>query len=254
MRSYVSQLTIELDDITTVGRLWPIRQSESKFKLCTKDYDPVHQIYQDDEDNTYRRGQLIYGRPVKGQYKLDPVGDIEEIKDARTSTLEKNLLVLSAHDANRVNEYLYPADTQGYVFQPVRLNSSGHVVPDKLNEIRHNIINVLLRDTNVVLLGKCNMQNHEGLFRLGLYRGMITVQKQLYPEDLNDFDFETPISNPKLAEKAQELAKELVRDFEPEAYENEIKRRIEMIATGNYQIKPADPVLDLIKAMEEFMS
>lgn len=250
---YVKQFTMSLGSISTVGALNPIRASSGgKFKLCTKDYRPVRQVYIDDDGQRYERDDLSRGIAVKDSYNLMPVGDLDAITEARQSSLEKNTLVLTAHDASEVNQYLYPSDNQGYVFEPMRLVSD-RVSPDKLNDMRATIINVLLRDANVALIGRANLNGHEGLFRLGLFQGRITVQKQLYPEDLNEFDFETPVSDPALEAKAKELAADIIEEFRPEDYENQIKKRLDMIASGNWTGKTADPVLSLIEEMEKML-
>lgn len=250
---YVKQFTMTLGNVTTVGSLSPIRASSGgKFKLCTKDYRPVHQVYMDDDGVKIEREDLCRGIPVKDSYTLLPVGDNEALAEAKRSKLEKNTLILTAHNASDVNQYLYPSDNQGYVFEPMKL-ASDRVVADPANDLRCSIINILLRDANVALIGRANLQGHEGLFRLGLFQGYITVQKQLYPEELNEFDPCSTISDPALEAKAKELAAKIIEDFRPEDYENQIKKRLDMIANGDWTSKPVDPVLNLLDEMEKML-
>ena len=84
-------------------------------------------------------------------------------------------------------------------------------------------------------MGKMNLQGYEGLFRLGLYQGLITVQRQLYPEDLNQFDFSTPDVDLETRTLALEASRALLSEFEPESYRNSITERLAAIKAGTAQ-------------------
>ena len=256
VRSYASSVTMRLGVATTVGRLAPIRASRSKkldFKLCTPDAKPVRQVYIDDDGNIYEKDQL--GRAREEDGILVPVST-EAVNEAKASELPLNIIDLTVHRAEDVNQYLFPSDNNAYIFEPVQKSSKGKIIIDPVNVQWHDFINVVLRDNpDIALMGKMNLQGYEGLYRLGLYQGLITVQKQLYPEDLNQFDFSTPDLDDETREMAVAASRSLIAGFDPSEYRNSISERLAAIQAGDITIVPteqrAEPTgIDLKEALK----
>lgn len=260
-RVYVKEFTMKLGPAITTGLLTPIRSSdgEPSFNLCGPKGQKVYQIYKDDEGNYYEFDEL--SRAVKekdedGDEVLRMV-DKEEIDKAKTSKLEPNFLELTMHRSVDISRFMFPDKGQGYVFKPCVRNSKGKVIPSAKNDKWHEFLNIILRDGDVALVGKCNLRNHEGFFRLGLYQGNIFLQKQLYPENLHNYDFFEPTLSDELAEKARMFTEKNVREFNPEDYDNQIKARLEMIASGDFSAKEAlgtpEEELDILAELEEYV-
>jgi len=237
VRSYASAVEMRLGIATVVGRLAPIRaprKKETEFKLCTPDTRPVRQVYIDDEGKIYEREELSRARVEDDVYI--PV-NAEEVEKAKESLLPLNIIDLTVHPAAEINKYLFPSDNNAYIFEPVRKSPNGKkVIDDPVNDNWYNFINIILRDNpDIALMGKMNLQGYEGLFRLGLYQGLITVQRQLYPEDLNQFDFSTPDVDLETRTLALEASRALLSEFEPESYRNSITERLAAIKAGTAQ-------------------
>ena len=227
MKSYCKQFTMQLKHLSVVGSLYPVRRSESsKFSLCTPDYEPVKQIYVDDKGERYNMEDLKRGLRVKGQYKLEPPV-IESLEELKESKLMLNYLDLNIHRVDEVRDHIYPAGTQGYIFQPVRYDSSSRVVKDDTNDLYYEVLNLIVANPDVVVLGKSNLSHHEGLFQLGILHGYVTLQKLCYPEDLNEFEPRQPEVTDDLRSKAQEVASKLVTPFDPTDYRDSYKQRLE---------------------------
>lgn len=237
VRSYASAVTMRLGIATTVGRLAPIRVSRSKkteFKLCTPTAKPVRQVYIDDDGNIFEKDQL--GRAIEQDGVLVPV-PLDKVNDAKVSELPLNIMELTVHRRDEIDRFLFPSDNNAYIFEPVRKTPKGKVINDPVNTQWYEFINVVLRDNpGVALLGKMNLQGFEGLFRLGLYQGLITVQKQLYPEELNQFEFATPELDEETRRLAVAASETLLAEFEPGDYQNNIQARLEAIQAGDIGI------------------
>lgn len=258
MNAYVSQLEMNFGSATTVGSLFGIRATDNsgKYKLCTPDGGRVHQKYQDDEGNLFEYDDLARGILDEETNTIRVVSD-EDIKAAKESKLPDNVINLTAHDKNEIEEFLFPAGTQAYIFKPVIKNGK-KVVEDSVNVQWYDFINTILRETDTALIGKCNLRNHEGLFRLGRYQGYITLQKQMYPEELNRFDEWTSSLDLPVRNKANELSRRAIKSFEPKQYEDDVKKRLVKLAPGaisksrSVDTTPVASEFSLLQALEDF--
>jgi non-homologous end joining protein Ku len=259
MNAYVSQLTMHFGSATTVGSLFGIRATDNsgKYKLCTPEGGRVHQMYQDDEGNLYEYDDLARGELDEETNTISVVSD-EDIKAAKESKLPDNVITLTAHDKNDVEEFLFPSGNQAYIFKPV-IKKGKKVVEDPVNVQWYDFINTILRETDTALIGKCNLRNHEGLFRLGRYQGYITLQKQMYPEELNRFDEWTSSLELPVRNKANELSRRAIKGFEPKEYEDEVKKRLVKLTPGavqNSRTVDTSPAVasefSMLEALEEF--
>lgn len=100
---------------------------------------------------------------------LVPV-EAEKITETKKSELAKDVINLTVHDADVVNDSLFPADTNAYVFEPD--------FSDPVNIQWHSLITALLAEhPEFAYVGICNLRNNEGLFRIVLWRDRLVVQR-----------------------------------------------------------------------------
>ena len=263
IKAYANNVEAYLDGIKVIGRLMPIRAPKAKetaLRLCTPEGKPVRQVYINDETGElYEKDELGRAREEDGE--LVPV-PIDEVIEAKQSELPKNEINLTVHRTDDVERYLFPSDNNAYVFEPVRKNEKNKIVPDPLNVQMHDLVNVMIRENpDITLLGEMNLQGHEGLFRLGLYHGKISFQRQLYPEDLNQYDFVAPSLEPEVRGMAAEKAHRLISGFEPERYRNMISARLSAIESGSIgeigavaKMKPASQEVDMKEYLRSILS
>ena len=258
MGAYVSHFTLRFGSAQTVGSLHGIKSSTSSggYKLCTPEGLPVRQVYKDEQGRTFEQDEL-----KKGKLKEDGTIDIvpeEDIKEAKTSRLDKDVLSVTAHERTDVDQFLFPSTLQAYILQP-GIKKGSKVVQDTVNTQWYDFISTVVGDSDIVLLGKCNLRNHEGLFRLGLYQGYITIQKQLYPEELNQF----PVRDGGLAKperkRAREVSRGAVKGFTPKAYEDDVKKRLAEISNTTSRNKSATVTespdeFSMMQALEGFVA
>lgn len=257
IKAYCSQLTMHYGTATVTGELVPIRAVATKpeYKYITPGGLPVDQVYRDEDGNIWEKDNL------QRYDKKDPDKNIildEAVQQAKESDLPKNIMNLTAHPREDIERYVFPSTNQAYIFRPVLKNTKGKEIKDPVNVQWYDFVNTILRDTNLGLLGLCNLQNHEGLFRLGLYQGWITVQKQLYPEELNQFDTYTPSLDSAVREKAVKVSKNTVKDFQRDEYINTVTQRLIALKpdeNGNILAAPVAPVaqeIDMLAALDSF--
>lgn len=260
VKAYVSQLTIHFGNTTTVGALYPIRavSKAPKFKFATPDGKEVAQVYRDEDGKLWDKGSLKRGvvNEETGELELVSAAKVEEAKE---STLPYNVMTLTAHLREQVDARIFPSNNQAYIFKPIKKDGK-KIIKDEVNIKWYDMINTVLRDTDVALLGMCNLKNFEGLFRLGLYQGYITVQKQLYPEELNQFDYYTPNVESAVREKAARKTVEQSKVFDATDYVNQIAERLCSIVPGavedDVKTEPLAPVaseVDMLAALDDFV-
>ena len=252
-KAYVSQLTLHFGSSTTVGSIYPIRKTSEKpkFKYCTPDGKPVSQVYVDEDGKLWETDQL-------NRSDGENVVSTSAVDEAKESDLPLNILNLTAHARSDIEQYIFPSQNQAYIFKPVVKNTKGKEVKDPINLQWHDFINTILAETDVALIGKCNLRNHEGLFRLGLYQGHITVQKQLFPEELNQYDPVDSRLELPLRQKALEIARKAAKDFEPAEYVDVIAKRLANVQDGTgvqdaRALEFKNTELDMAAALDSFM-
>jgi non-homologous end joining protein Ku len=97
------------------------------------------------------------------------------------------------------------------------------------------------------LVGLCNLKGNEGLFRVTVWRGHLVIQRQCFPETINDHEV-APKADLTKAEvsKGLEMLDKLVSPFDAESYRNTIvdrqRKLIEATANGDA------PVIEEVKA------
>lgn len=229
-RSYVGNFTMRLGGLSTVGRLLAIRKTEDKVKLCTEDGSKVTQVYLGPDGTIYPNKDNLYrGIEVKGDSKMEVIGDAKSVTAARASQLPLNEITFTLHKASDVDNHVFASENQGYLFQP-RVLRNKLVDPHSLKNYAG--ILAMMQDPNYCLIGKCNLQHHEGLFRAGLFRNQLYIQKQLYPEKLNEWDLDDVEIDEAFQKAANKSLETFTQDFNPSAYDDTIAARIALLADG----------------------
>jgi non-homologous end joining protein Ku len=260
-RAYVGSFTMHFGPATTSGRLLAIRTPDKAPKLhyCTPDGQPVRQCYVDDNEKVYFHDEL--GRAVMDdEGNLVPV-NADAVDQAKTSELPLNVLNLTAHNTEDVEKFLFPSNNNAYIFEPVIKNASNKIIDDPVNTQWHDFLNVLVRDSESTFIGRCNLRNHEGLFRLSHYQGYIVIQKMLYPEDLNQYEPIRPELDQVVKDKALSVVSAMTQPFDPSTYNNVITERLIQAASEDFD--PSSVVtnsrnetsgIDLSDALDSFLS
>ena len=254
-RAYIGSFSLRMGPIVTRGRLVPIRKSDQKPKLnlITTEGLPVRQCYIDANGKTYLKEELGRAKP-DDDGNLIPV-DADAVEDAKKSHLVLNTLDLGVYPSEDIADYLFPDKSNGYIFEPIIKNSSNKVIDDPVNEKWHDVLNVLVRDSKMAFIGRCNFNNYEGMYRLSLYKGRIVVQKQLYPEEVNEIEGIFPKLTRVEKAKALKIAEAMRKEFDPNEYENDITQRLLEVTSVDFDpgniIQPKRTLeLDLESALD----
>jgi len=191
LKTYANDFTIKvkLGDFATLqstGLLSGIHKptpKEAKAHLVTPDtQERVKQFYVAES----KVGQKLCptdlltaaecGRAVSVKDKMTDVTDVtvlnvDALADAQVSSLPKNIMNVTVHTAAAVDDAMFPEkDGQSYVFYPDKKD------PDNIQN--YNLLFEILKRSDLAFCSVVNLQNHEGLFRLQVWRGRIVLVKQ----------------------------------------------------------------------------
>lgn len=224
-KAYVSELTIILETMLVRGRAVNVCKSKDQtnvsFSYCSpEDANPVEQCYKDTVTGKYYKVEDLHKRPKTSKDDDEvPVLTSEALKELRESQLPKNVLTLSVFRAAEVNSMTYWDSTEGYVFQP----ETG--VPQ--NILFNNMLAAAIHENpQYVLLGMCNLHGHEGLFRLDVWRGNLTLHKIKYPSSLNDHPVRDHNIDEKGVKAISAVLDKIAKPFDPAAFHNRTAERI----------------------------
>jgi non-homologous end joining protein Ku len=155
---------------------------------------------------------------------------------------------------------LFPSNNNAYIFEPVIKNASNKIIDDPVNTQWHDFLNVLVRESEATFIGRCNLRNHEGLFRLSHYQGYIVIQKMLYPEDLNQYEPIRPDLDSVVKDKALSVVRSMVQPFDPSTYNNVITERLIEATSEDFDpdaiTSPTEKAgsIDMSSALDSFLS
>ena len=243
MRAYVSDnsrkrngsevaqpLVIRVGPLHTSGSLYSMLSpvQDGKYKLCTPDGKPVHQVYQDDDGNTFEsKDELERAKVVDGEYELV---NKELLEDARVSPMDKNLVVCSIHKLEDVEDISWPTKKSSYVFYPTESN----VVNVKTAKLIVPIVK------NYAVMTQANINGHEGLYRLDTYKNRLVLVPQVYSDHFNPHEEDPEVLEPETIQGALELAEKLVEPPDAEEYRDQHLNRLrlaEAAALGHEDIE-----------------
>lgn len=258
-RAYISDFTIHFNQATVKGALYPIRKpEENRFSYCTPSGGLVSKVFQDQEGKLWEQSDL----KKYDKKKAEDEGEMEIIEPsalfkARESELPPNILNVTAHPRSDVDQYVFPGKTQAYIIKPIIKKGKKEIV-DPVNTQWYDFLNVVVRDSDSALIGVCNLRGHEGLFRLGIYQGYLTIHKQQYPAELNQYDRYYPSMDGAVRDKAVEASRKVVQSFSAEDYVNKIARKLAELSGAEHAND--EPVtsdnqreeIDMMAALESF--
>lgn len=231
--------------------------AEPGFKLCSPAGKPVEQRYVDEDGNAFERDAL--GRATvdeDGNYtQVDPTA----IAAAKASALPLNQLTLTAHPKSDLDQYLYPSGKhQGYVFEPKWRNTKGKIVVDQNNVEAYDLIRATIASADCGFVSEANVQNSEALFRIGLYQGLVCIQRQSVPSELHQFEVEEPKVKPVLQRKLRALAASMVEEFKFDTYVNRVTERLEALKDEGFSLEAVQklepPSVDFDDVLDSFIA
>jgi hypothetical protein len=174
--------------------------------------------------------------------------NMDAVAEARKSDLPKNVAYCQVHPIGTADD-LYPLGSK----------KSHVVVPDSTDPANRSVVEVMihiLQSERYVILSKCNLQNHEGFYRLIVWRGQLVLQPQVWPESLNPHPTQRVKLNDRVSKLAMDLAKALEGPYDSSSYQNLTAARIaavEATKRGRKTAarKPATTNADEFEAMLE---
>lgn len=256
-RAYISDFTIHFNQATVKGVLYPVRRpEENRFSYCTPTGGEVSRVFQDSEGHIWEQGDLKkFDKLRAADEGVMEIIEPSSLYEARKSELPPNILNVTAHPRADVDQYVFPGTTQAYVLKPI-IKKGKKEFTDPVNTQWYDFINTVVSDSDAALIGVCNLRGHEGLFRLGIYQGYLTIHKQQYPAELNQYDSYVPQLQKPIHDKALEVSRRVTQGFNAEDYVNEVAQRLaEITAEKQDQETPEEPrvqEMDMMAALEMF--
>lgn len=256
-RAYISDFTIHFNQATIKGALYPVRQpEENKFSYCTPDGGMVTQTYQDESGKLWEKSDLKkFDRKKADEEGTLEILDPKDIYAARSSDLPPNILNVTAHPRSDVDQFVFPGKTQAYILKPIIKKGKKEII-DPVNSQWYDFLNVVVRDSDAALIGVCNLRGHEGLFRLGIYQGYLTIQKQQYPAELYQYDRYYPTLEGAVHDKAVEVSRKVTEGFDAAEYVNKVAERLAQVTAGQAEeaVSPSEPrkEINMLEALEMF--
>jgi len=258
MRAYVSRFTIRLilptGAMTTVGRLLSIQatkksagRGEGSYKLCSPEGNPVKTAYIDSETGVivpreeckhYIQGNLKAEEPEVKKILSDE--EWAQIKEAKVSTLPKNVLEVTIHPASAKDQLWATSRNNSFLFVPDDED------PENVNMA--NVFKAMLESDDYLLVSVANIRNNEGFYRLAIWRGQITLEPVVYTDDLNPHETVSTEMEGDLPKVALGVAKALAVDFDAGVYVNERKARLMAIEAGEAGDSVADRIAEAKRA------
>jgi non-homologous end joining protein Ku len=218
-KTYIDGFIMKLGPLSIHGKMIGVKKSEGDFKpsfvLQSPDGNTVEQRYID----------LVTGKPWKNEEcnRVHIAGNEVTVTDKATldklkvSALPKNIITLTAHNAEEIDNSLFPSDSNAYLFEPDTKD------PDNV-DLAQAIVAAIESLPNKTLIGVCNFHGHEGLFRVILWRGSIVLQKQRYPEELNEHEVK-PVVTSNHVKAVKAFIEKRTEAFNAENYRNTIVAR-----------------------------
>lgn len=264
MTTYVSNLTLRLGPIVSNGKLVSVQKPKSKqskpvFHFVTPTGDAVRRAYVDETGTQWNEEDLLKEQVLTHAEKETGVEAAvltqDQINEQKGSILPKDIVNLTVHDKAEVEKYLFPGQTNAYVFIPDS--------KDPANEQWYAMLLRLIDESGKAFVATANIKNFEGIFRLSTWRGNLIVQKQVFPEDLNphaDPELRYPCDEKALA-KGKVVVDKLTKPFDFETYRNTegeaLRNLVENVKAGTVETgvavkSAASAELDLDSILDAF--
>lgn len=231
LKTYAKSFTIHVGPLSMRGKLTSVQAPVTRgkgggsYKTCSPNKQPVTQVWRDPDDNIWETSDLQ--KYIEGEDGEMLIVDQEAVKEAKVSQLPKNLMVAAVHKISDMDE-LWPSNGKNsYVFEPD--------AADPRNTMLAEVFTRALSSGKYGIIALINLQNHEGLFRLIVWRGRLVLQPQIYTDKINPHEEHEFRVESKATKKVQNLFEKLESDFAASDYEDGTIDRItaaEVISAG----------------------
>lgn len=249
-RTYVSAFTVHVGPATLRGSLVSVQapaDKEAKTRyVAPGSGNPVKQKYQDVVTND------LYDVSELDKAIDETIVDKDALAEAKKGVLPKDIAQISVHLTKDVGTTLFPAPNNAYVLVPDKT--------DPTNAVWYDVLAEAIKDPDFTYITLCNVRNSEGIYQLISWRGYIVLQRMLFPDRVNDHDiYETDLDPQAL--KLVPMIAGLVEEFDPEAYQDTQRERVQMVVEAAEngtavpaaaKAKPAAAVFDADAAMAAF--
>lgn len=182
-KTYISDFTIHFDPLSMRGKMIGVRKSDSdtkvKFSLVSPEGNEVLQKYQDAETLKLYTSEECSRMAQNGDELI--IVDKQTLDAVKATPLPGNVINLSVHDSAPVNEAIFVEKSNGYIFIPDSKDP-------KNVKLTKSFTAAIAASPEKAFLGVCNFHGYEGLFRATVWRGHLVLQKQSYPDDINEHE------------------------------------------------------------------
>lgn len=247
--THISDLTLNFGPgpVSARGRLIGVCANdegiEGKIRYASPDgVNSVTRFYRDDvTGEEYDESEL--GRRIEAKRSSTPL-DVEQLAEARKADLPLNILNINVHRMSDVQDLLIPAKTGAYLFEPGRMVSKNWRRDDPESENYAALIAHAIQDPNLAFIGLANIRHSQGIFQLRPWRGMITVRRVYYFEDIFDFDTTYMELDDRLKGIIDAQVPEFAVPFDAESYADTRRPRIAQVGppSSDKKIERTDPV------------
>lgn len=216
MNKHVKDFTIRLNSITTTGALYPVQATvKSNVVSCTPDGRAVSRVYVPKDDPT--GGEVFYDSQIEKATK-DDEGNLhlvgkDNLTAAKASTLPKNVLNLTVHEEADLDGQVWPSDHKSYIFVPHG--------DDDANVQWHNLLRELVAKSGKAFVGQAVIKtSSEAFYRIKLWRGYMTIVRQVAPEQINDHEVvdDEGVIKESTFQKAMTAVANMVTPYDPASY------------------------------------
>lgn len=230
-KAYVSEFRIAVGPVTTTGALVKIDKTDKTGSYvsvcpdCTTEPTKPRQAYICDAcESQHTIGELLKAKEIDGELKFVSK---EQITEAKTSDLPKNVLKVTVHPSDEVWEQTYGVGGNAYVF-----------VPAAADEYYATLV-ALVADPGRTYLGVCNLRNSEGLFRLQVWRDQLVVQKIAWPDEIDALEAPELTVDEEIVKFAKEFVDRITVPFDASSYKSTVKDKL---ATINAALADSDGI------------
>lgn len=223
-RSYVSEFTVSVGPVNVLGKLVGVKATgsgdEAKFvSVCPDCPAPTKpaQRYICATGHDHPMGELLKAKELDDN-TLAFVPK-ESLEDARKSALPLNVMRCTVHPAAEVEAATFPSD-------------SAYVLVPRNRDEYHDLLVKLVEDSGKAFVAQINLRNHEGFYRLSVWKGSLVVQRLYWPGEVNEFEaYTTNIERP-VFNAAVGMIERVEEPFDADTYVSTSKERlVELIAS-----------------------
>jgi len=255
IKPYISEFTLRFDPMNIRGSMIGVRKSEPSIKpqwtLVSPDGNPVEQFYKDVET-----GNLFTSNQCDRKFESGgetTIVDVETLKAIKASDLPNNIMGLTVHPAEAVDNACYPDKGQGYLFYPDASDPANVALSAAF-------VAAIDSSPDKAFIGVCNFHGFEGLFRVETWRGRLVFQKQLYPNEVNDHDT-VPVVVDNNTKMLKNFFDKKVQEFDPTTYRNAtIEKQLKALedpstiesVKDKVEVPSEADISDLLASLENF--